>query len=131
MTTRPCDHCGKPYTAQRSTSRYCSDLCRRRHGRAAAGAAEVTLLPGAVTAATRRELVAGGRLESALGQVAMVLAQHIDSTTTATVRSLAALCKAHREVMAEAEKSLPVRSPKGDILDQLRARRDVKRVEPS
>jgi hypothetical protein len=128
-TTRPCDQCGTTYTAQRSTSRYCSDGCRKRHLRASERAAEVVLLPGPVTAATRRELIAGGRLESALGQVALILATHIDSTTVATVRSLAALCKAHREVMAEAERTLPVRRPEGDILDRLRARREGRGVE--
>lgn len=129
---RSCDHCGAAYTARRSTSRYCSDACRKRARRASERAAEVVLLPGPVTAATRRELVAAGRLESAFGQVALILATHIDSaSTTAQVRAVPALCREHSRCMVAALKDAEDRRGADDpidVLTKMRKRRDAKRA---
>lgn len=61
-----------------------------------------------------------------MGQLALVLALHIDSTTTATVRSLAPLRKAHRATLLAALKDVPVVSA-DDPLARIRARRLGKR----
>jgi hypothetical protein len=60
-----------------------------------------------------------------MGQLSLILALHIDSTTMATVRSLAPLCKAHRETLVAALKDVPVSAD--DPLARIRARRLGKR----
>lgn len=78
--TRSCEQCGKSFEAQRATRRYCSSTCRANKS---LGAAPVAVVPadgeGAFTAATRRELVAADRVESALGQSALLLAARLDA----------------------------------------------------
>jgi hypothetical protein len=117
---RQCDHCGATYPALRSTSRYCGDTCRQRARRAAQRADAGPLVPGPVWDATRAELAAAGLLDTALGQAALVLALHIDSTTPATARALAALCKAHREVLTDVLRTAPPRTD--DPVTRLRSR---------
>ena len=84
---RGCDVCGRPYEAKRVSSRFCSGTCRKRNLRAprprlaetSPAAEDYSLL-----AATRAELEAAGRLDSMLGQVALLLAERMcDSTPVA------------------------------------------------
>jgi hypothetical protein len=64
-----------------------------------------------------------------MGQLSLILATHIDSTTTATVRSLASLCKAHRETLVAALKDVPVVSA-DDPLARIRAQRRARMNQP-
>lgn len=64
-----------------------------------------------------------------MGQLCLVLAMHIDSTTTATVRSLAPLCKVHRETLLAVLKDAPRESAE-DPLARIRARRLRKGPQP-
>ena len=104
---RSCDQCGTTYQPKRASSRYCSDLCRKRHRRATPAPAEPPPGGGAVTEATHRELVGAGLLESWQGAVALVLARYIDGVTPATARALAPLCKEHRACMAAVMEAAP------------------------
>ena len=99
---RGCDVCGRPYEATRVSSRFCSGTCRKRNLRAprprlaeTSPAAEDYALP----AATRAELEAAGRLDSMLGQVALLLAERMCEFDTGS--GTAALSKELRAVMAQ------------------------------
>jgi hypothetical protein len=70
-----------------------------------------------------RELEAAGRLDSMLGQAAVVLAARVSSPTE-TGASVASMTKQLRETMADAVKDAVVAA---DPLDELRRLRDVKR----
>jgi hypothetical protein len=80
---RLCDVCGAQYVAKRRTSRYCSPRCRMRARR---GSIVPTLTklhqglaepPAALVEAVTVELEAAGRLNSSLGQQAILLAGRI------------------------------------------------------
>ena len=120
---RLCDVCGAQYVAKRRTSRYCSPRCRMRASRGAVSASSVVdLAPGApsqLVVTVRRELQAAGRLNSSLGQQAILLAGRI-GVPFVTGSSLAALSKELRAVMAKALEDAQLGA---DPLDQLRARR--------
>lgn len=127
--------CGGPFEAKRPNATYCSAKCRKRAQRAgtAGGQARTVPLPprpddpgedGPVTAATRRELAAAGREESALGQGALAAARRIDTPTSDSGSAVASLIREHRAALAEA---LDGAKPAMDDLDELRARRDAKR----
>lgn len=73
-------------------------------------------------AATRAELEAAGRLDSMLGQVALLLAERMCEFDTGS--GTAALSKELRAVMATAVQGAPAAA---DPVDELRARRDRKR----
>lgn len=105
---RSCDHCGKQYQAERSTSRFCGTTCRvaahmaqraathMAHPEAASEAA-----PGAVSEAVQRELEAAGQVSSALGVVVLSLAARIDVGQDSG-SSLAALSRELRSALAAA-----------------------------
>ena len=122
---RGCDVCGRPYEAKRVSSRFCSGTCRKRNLRAprprlaeTSPAAEDYALP----AATRAELEAASRLDSMLGQVALLLAERMCEFDTGS--GTAALSKELRAVMVAAVQGAPAAA---DPVDELRARRDRKR----
>ena len=75
----------------------------------------------AVAQATEVELVAGGRLDTVLGQTALALARRIDAGASTMARDAAQLEK----VMVAALRGVQV-GPE-TRLDELRARRDAKR----
>jgi hypothetical protein len=139
QVTRICNVCGRPYEAPRSTSRFCGDTCRKRNLRAPRPrlaevrgdtcrnrnlraprprpvaqvrpvAADHPLLD-----AVRAELEAAGRLDSALGQVALLLATRICGVYD-TGSGTATMAAALRDAPAAA-----------DPVDELRRRRDPKR----
>ena len=75
--------------------------------------------------ATMAELNAAGRVSSAAGQAALVLAKRIDASQGETGAGLAALVKQHGATLADAVKgSRAVVSP----LDELRLARERKRA---
>lgn len=126
---KTCDSCGQPFEAKRAAAKYCGERCKKRAQRqpkapdseVSPRAAEVTA--DALAVATRTELEAAGRLASATGQAALVLARRIDSCEAETGSSLAALVREHRATLGEA---LQAAEGKADPLDELRVRRERK-----
>ena len=129
ITIRVCDVCGIEYVAKRPSSRYCGATCRQRAKRAGMagtlGAAKLpppadTPLFRAVTA----ELEAAGKADSWLGRAALMLALRLGDPACPSA-SVASLSKALRMTMAIAMEDVLVGA---DPLDELRTRRDRKRV---
>lgn len=138
---RCCDACDQTYLAKRATSRYCSERCRKRALRARAAGPVVDLgapkkrksrdrkprldqpTELAVAAATRTHLTGAGRMETPLGQAALVLAGRIDACRD-TGSALASLTKEWRQTMAAATAGV---KQADNPLDELRARREARR----
>lgn len=135
-----CEECGAAFEAKRATAKYCRRACSARatRKRAAAAApaaappadpASVTPPPGAegmplLVAATLDELAKAKRLDTALGQAALVLAAKAGSwsdTGSATASVV-------RELRATLQAALAGAETTADPLDELRARRDRKRT---
>lgn len=128
---RNCDVCKTVYMAKRPSSKYCSDRCRKRAQRgpsqpfAPLAVVEfVAPAEGSLTAATLAELTEADRLNSSLGQAALLLARRLDGGGMDTGSSVAALVREHRATLADAVKDAKVAA---DPLDQL-ARRRVDRL---
>lgn len=122
---RPCDACAAPYEALRSTSKFCSDRCKKRAQRGFQATAAVVPATGAmgtsnVTAVTA-ELESAGRLDTWLGAAALSIAQRMDKSTA--VMGYAALVKELRSTMDAALAGVKVAA---DPVDELRSRRDRK-----
>ena len=128
---RRCDCCRTRYTPRSPLSRYCSSRCAKRAqrtglSRSAAEPAVVTAVPsgaGAVEAAVRGALEAAGRLSAPLGQTALVLAHRLDTPDGESGSALASVAKQLTATLAAA--TADVRQA-GDLLTELRARRDRK-----
>jgi hypothetical protein len=125
---RNCDVCQTAYTAKRENSRFCSDRCRNR-ARDIPNAVVKTVAPvvsiapiaeGSLLSATLAELVAAERVNSSLGQAALLLARRLDAIESDSGSSVAALVREHRVALAEAVKDATALV---DPLDQLAARR--------
>jgi hypothetical protein len=86
-----CVVCNKAFVAQKPTAKYCSPLCSKRaqraglSGRRPAAAASLPPISGAsdLVDAVRKTLEAAGRLDSSMGQLALVLAQKMTDHGTA------------------------------------------------
>ena len=132
---RACDSCRTLYTAKSPLSRYCGSRCAKRAqrtglSRSAAEPAVVAVVPsgaGAVEAAVRGALEAAGRLSVPLGQVALVLARRLDAPGGESGSALAAVAKQLAVTLATVTSDAP---PAGDLLDELRIRRDRKLGRP-
>ena len=140
---RPCDVCGTPYTATRASSRFCSERCKKRAQRAPAtqrsdkrrqarpNAAVVSIPQPDVTAgvaeSTRRKLDGMGRLDTPLGQATMVLAHRLDDPRGDTGSAVAAMARQLQATLSAATADV---RPAGDLLTELRARRDRKLGHP-
>ena len=131
---RACDYCGAEYEAKHPSSRFCTAVCRKRNQRnprpaPVATHPSVANLPdpggSGLTDATRVELGAAGRLDSALGRAALLLAQRLDVSDREPGTALAALIREHRAALAEAVRGAKAAA---DPVDELRARRDRKRT---
>ena len=132
---RNCEKCGKPYTAKRNTSRYCSTRCRTATSRAGGAAKAATASPAAVSvteadilpplvAAIAQELDAAGRLNTAKGQLALQLA--MDLSSAGAFDNLSQRAAATREIRASLEAALAGARPSADALDELEKRRREK-----
>ena len=134
MATAPrdvrCD-CGTTFTATSPRAMYCSRSCRQRASREGrVGSARVIPMApqvraeadSTVTDATRSELEAAGRQDTALGRSALALAARID-TGLDTGSALASAVRGLTETMAAALKGAEPASS----LDELKARRRAKR----
>jgi 4-aminobutyrate aminotransferase-like enzyme len=132
---RACDSCQTLYTAKSPLSRYCSSRCAKRAqrtglSRSAAEPAVVAVVPsgaGAVEAAVRSALEAAGQLSAPLGQVALTLARRLDAPGGESGSGLASLAKQLTATLAAATADV---RPAGDLLHELRARRDRKLGHP-
>ena len=126
---RKCDSCGRSYEAQTARSKFCRDAgCLRRRARerkrasdrAKRGRGSVVAMPGQAEERTRIELERAGRLESALGEIALALARRIDQPQEVPAASLPALTRELRTTLHEATRSA---EPVGDVVDELKERR--------
>ena len=130
MTVRACDSCGTTYEAKRSSSKYCSDRCRRRAHEGSLPAVVVPFVPpalvvGGIASATQRELEGAEMLDTSLGQKAMFLAMHLDNMSNDTGSSVAAVVREHSAVMVRA---LELGKVEADPLDELAIRRRERRA---
>ena len=119
---RTCSICGKSFTAKRKDARTCSATCRSNKRN---GAKPAELIESPLVRATRAELEAAGKLDTRLGQQALVLAVGMS-----TGSGVGQLSKELDRVM-EAAIGISVKPPAagtGDAVDELRARRDAKRA---
>ena len=127
---RNCDTCQVSYEALRNSSKYCSDVCRKRSQRApmapiAPLAVVTSVVPsaGPLFLATSRELETVDQLGSSLGQSCLLIARRLDEGLMDTGGSIAALVREHRATLAEAVASGRVAA---DPLDQIAARRQIR-----
>jgi hypothetical protein len=134
---RSCEFCGRSYEAQRSSSRFCCSSCRvRAHvGETPASDvgvdAAVTALPapaavaGAVEAATRKALEKAGRVDTPLGQAALLLARDLDVSRPGATAAKAAVVK---QLAASLEGALAGAARAVDPLEELRQAREGARA---
>ena len=125
---RVCDHCaGEIDPAKPRNTKFCSTKCQRA-SRQQPDREPVTQLPlgdapvgeDPLVEAVRRELTDAGRLDTALGQQALALAERMAEASGA---AMAALSKELRSVMATATQGATAAV---DLLDELKLRRDRK-----
>lgn len=120
---RSCAGCGDSIEARHPSAKYCSDTCRQRGSRKGRQAAAQQLTADyPLVAAVRAELEAADRLDSALGQQAVALAQHMASPFD-TGSARAAVSRELRAVMDAALADAPKAA---DALDELASRRQQK-----
>lgn len=144
---RACDFCHREYIAKRARSRFCSDNCRvrfsqcrargdvvhlpeRRKPQQATQAAPRPVIPAVgVEASTRTLLESSGLVDVPLGQLAVGLAQRIDSAVAAgeSGSALAAMARELRSTLAEVTRAAQTAS---DPIDELRRRREARLRPP-
>lgn len=117
---RTCEFCGVGFEAQRSDAKTCSPTCRSRKS---LNGGQVRALPakapepapvGGLVKSVRSELAAAGRMDSALGQSALVLAGRIASGND-PASAVASLNRELRATLAEA-----LRTTAGSVVGALR-----------
>lgn len=113
-----CEACGQGFEAKRSTARFCSDTCRKRSERSSGAESG-----GRSFRAVYAELEAVGRLETADGQIALTLAEALDSGQT----SGSAKAQLARELLAVRAKAMAGVKVADDPMDELKRLRDQKR----
>lgn len=124
---RICAICNRTFEARRKDARYCGSTCRNSRARGAKPLTDLGDSP--LVKATRTELEAAGKLDTMLGQQALILAARMSGTETAG--GVGTLSKELSRVVAAATGTTPPGAPatgKGDSVDELRARRDAKRA---
>lgn len=142
--------CGKTFEAKRAAAKFCSPACRKRNSRADKRGATVLSIvdlekgvdlrldppeptepssaaEGPLTTATRKQLDAAGRLDTALGIAVLLIAMRLDNPMSMadTGSSYASLHKDFRAALAEALKDARTES---DPLDKIRASAALKLV---
>lgn len=129
---RKCNVCGKPFDSARPNAKFCGPTCRKRHSRGATSHAQDTPPTGPaednpLVKSTRAELEAAGKLDTRLGQQALILAGLMAGTEILT--GVSTVSQELDRVMAAATgaKTRPGAST-ADGIDELRARRDAKRA---
>ena len=124
--SRDCAVCGRAYMAKDPRSKYCGAACRQRHVRGTPVRTATPVVGEAteLVTVTRKALESVGRLDSVHGQLAMTIAAAVAAGGD-TASGLASLSKELRAVMVEA---LGDGKVVGDAMDELKARRRVKRA---
>ena len=125
---KQCAVCEAGFDAKRATAKYCSSRCRVRAARQpkpdAPRPPQMPVDPDAeLWTATLAELAAAGRVASASGQAALLLARRLDSPLIEPGSSVAAMVREHRAALADALKGAV---SEVNPLDELRARRERK-----
>lgn len=132
MLKRSCVRCGAEFEAQTSRRKYCSATCRARASDGTPASSPVAQFGApqqtdsavgsdqSLLSEVRNELERAGRLDTALGQQALVLAE----ACYPGAPQLANVSKELRDVRAAALEGVQVES---DPLDELKERRDSKR----
>lgn len=123
---RICDVCGVDFEAKRKDAKTCSATCRSNKRNQSAPPDPTEVVGNSLVKATVTELEAAGKVDTMLGQLAISLAGRMSGTTT----GIAALSRELRSVI---DAALGVKTPGAsgvvvDDVDELRARRDAKRV---
>jgi hypothetical protein len=129
---RSCEACSHKFEAKTKATRFCKDpgciADRRRDQKRTERSSNVVDFPsspplGSVADATAKELEAAGKLDSTLGQAALVLARQLDSGTKDTGASKAAVARQLTALMVEATKGMKVADDPVDELQERRRRR--------
>jgi len=128
--TKVCPGCSRSYVAKSPKSVTCSDRCRKRMSRGTPVrdrpvpiSGDVTPVESGIVTATRAELEAAGRLDTAIGQAALALAE-IMGTQGETASGRTAAAREWRATMAEALRAaVPLVA---DPVDELARRREEK-----
>jgi hypothetical protein len=117
--------CGTTFQARSAKARYCSDRCRKRKNQAAVIELATTNQPqqGPVAAATERELTVAGRLDTALGQACMAMANRLDRPGVDTGSALAAVASRLESLLASATKGAGKPTSPQQLRDELAERR--------
>lgn len=117
--TRTCVQCTREFPVVRSTAKYCSPTCRSRARRAqGSGAAEAV---AGLVDQTVGELLRLGKLDSVMGQHALILARRMESP----FETLAAVAAGGKEL----SRLMAVAAAKGaaeDPVDDVKRKRDEK-----
>lgn len=117
--------CGRTFTAQRSTAKFCSSTCRANShtGRLTRITPDRSVGgESALVTATRAQLDAIDRADTPLGLTALELADRVSDRATPPA-ALAVLAKQLEATLASASKGVAI----AGALDDLRKRRDAKR----
>lgn len=129
---RNCAACSAEFDAKRDTAKYCSARCRVRANsskpktdRPGPPRPVPADVDGELTAATLTELTAAGRVDSAFGRAALLLARRLDSPVIEPGSAVAAMVRQHAASLADALKGA---AAEVDPVDELRSRRDRKRA---
>lgn len=107
---KTCAGCGTEFEPKRDNAKTCSARCRKRIQRQPSNIVGLPTNPapddseGRLASATRRSLLAAGRLDTELGAAALLLAERLDNAKRDTGMSVAALMKEYRATLAEATK---------------------------
>ena len=121
-----CDVCGRDFESKRKDAKTCSATCRSNKRNTSAPSDDDDAGGYSLVDAIRSELEEAGKLNTSLGQLALVLARRIGSETT----GVAALSKELSRVTAAAVGSAAsgASANEGDYIDELRKRRDAKKA---
>jgi len=123
---RECQRCGRKFSCQRSSAKWCSDRCKmQNHFDPRPRSTQVVEIPVAdhpLVIATRRELEAAGALNSPLAAAAIILAEVIADPATRGA-GMAAASRELSKTMAAALGRKPTVARAPDPVDELTVRR--------
>lgn len=130
--TVECAECEVEFEGRNSRARFCGATCRKRAGRRAQAAAaapakakrkRAAAAGGDFEAATRRELERLGKVDSMLGQQALVIARRMGNATE-TGSAVATLSKEHSRLMSAVASGASVADPVDEAVDEVRRKRE-------
>lgn len=130
-----CQSCGNFFEPTTDIQKFCSDKCRMRNHRAKTKVAKLRVAQdltdapnqpstgqmAGVYASVKETLTNAGVIDSASAQIALALATRLQDPGNDSGSAVSAVAKELRAAMAEA---LTVRKVSGDLIDELRAKRE-------